>query len=223
MTFIKETYTSRAAEYIRELIRTGSLVPGQPIRENMISEALGISHAPILEALLLLAEQGLIENEPHKGKRVATIDPETIFGRYKVAGILLGAGAAEAVALWTEKDRKRFEEAAGRIAAIGESCDPDEIARLDGEFHDCTICKCPNAYLVSTARNSCSCIAKFLYQQQWRALLTPAEYRRRHMRIAEAVLAGDPARIEKTLRRHYEDTGRLMAEMVLRCNGREKS
>ena len=43
------------------------------------------------------------------------------------------------------------------------------------------------------------------------------------MRIAEAVLAGDPARIEKTLRRHYEDTGRLMAEMVLRCNGREKS
>ena len=68
MQFKKETYSTKAAEYIRSLIRSGVLQPGQPVREAQISEKLNISRAPIREALLILAHQGLICAEPQTGK-----------------------------------------------------------------------------------------------------------------------------------------------------------
>ena len=42
MQFKKETYSSKAAEFIRGLIRSGELLPGQPVREALISEKLKI-------------------------------------------------------------------------------------------------------------------------------------------------------------------------------------
>ena len=47
MQFKKETYSIKAAAYIRGLIRSGALKPGQPVREAQISEELNISRAPI--------------------------------------------------------------------------------------------------------------------------------------------------------------------------------
>ena len=68
MQFTKETYSGRAAAYIRSLIRDGKLQPGQPVREAQLSETLSISRAPVREALLILAHQGLVSFEPQKGK-----------------------------------------------------------------------------------------------------------------------------------------------------------
>ena len=56
MQFKKETYSIQAAAYIRNLIRSGALKPGQPVREAQISEELNISRAPIREALRRLAQ-----------------------------------------------------------------------------------------------------------------------------------------------------------------------
>ena len=49
MQFKKETYSSKAAEFIRNLIRSGELLPGRPVREALITEKLSISRAPIRE------------------------------------------------------------------------------------------------------------------------------------------------------------------------------
>ena len=37
MQFKKETYSSKAAEFIRNLIRSGELLPGRPVREALIT------------------------------------------------------------------------------------------------------------------------------------------------------------------------------------------
>lgn len=92
MQFRKETYSSKAAEYIRSLIRSGTLLPGQPVREALIAEQLNISRAPIREALLILAQEGLICSEPQKGKYVRAMSAQEIYDSYAVAGILEGAG-----------------------------------------------------------------------------------------------------------------------------------
>ena len=59
MNFKKETYGIQAATYIRSLIRSGELPPGSPVRESFLSERLGISRAPIREALFSLAQEAL--------------------------------------------------------------------------------------------------------------------------------------------------------------------
>ena len=88
MQFKKETYSTKAAEYIRGLIRSGVLQPGQPVREAQLSETLNISRAPIREALLMLAHHGLISSEPQKGKFVRSMSAKEIYDSYVVAGIL---------------------------------------------------------------------------------------------------------------------------------------
>ena len=93
MDFKKETYSIQAAAYIRSLIRSGELSPGAPVREAFLSERLGISRAPIREALLSLAQEGLICAEPQKGKTVRHMSAREIYDSYTVAGILVGAGA----------------------------------------------------------------------------------------------------------------------------------
>ena len=211
MEFKKTTYSSQAAEYIREMIRNGRLRPGDPIRECALSGELGISRAPIREALLLLAEQGLVCSEPHKGKQVRTMSPAEIYDNYIVGGILEGAGVSMSVPLWKAEEEAAFEKAVALVERIGPDSDTDLLAAIDEKFHMTLLASCPNERLVSLARNSCASIAKFLYFREWGRLFTPAQYRERHLKIADAVRTKDPVAIECALRRHYEETGRLLS------------
>ncbi len=214
MKIIKETYSAKAAEYIRELIRSGSLRPGQPIRECVISEDLGISRAPIREALLLLSEQGIICSEPHKGKYVRRMTPAEVYDSYVVAGILEGAGVAASVSRWGKKEHEAFGHVIRHVEQINEETDQDMLADIDEEFHRMLLSACTNNHLVHLARTSCSTIAKFLYYNDWISLFTPLEYRSRHIEIIDVVRSAERTRIECTLREHYEETGRLLSARI---------
>lgn len=215
MHFKKETYSSKAAEFIKNLIRSGELLPGQPVREALISERLNISRAPIREALLLLAQQGLICSEPQKGKFVRSMSAREIYDSYAVAGILEGAGVVQSIALWTEKEEKFFLDIVHRLDdQVNYAVSLDTLTEMDEAFHGALLSACTNQHLLHLARSSSSSLAKFLYYNYWRTMYTPQEFRERHHVVADAVLSHDPQRIEKTLRQHYEDVGLRLCELV---------
>ena len=136
MQFKKETYSIKAAEYIRGLIRSGVLQPGQPVREAQISEKLNISRAPIREALLMLAHQGLICSEPQKGKYVRSMSAKEIYDSYVVAGILEGAAVAHSLPSWTNKERDAFAEVVRRLDdQVNYAAHLDTLAEIDEAFH----------------------------------------------------------------------------------------
>lgn len=215
MTFKKETYSLKAAEYIRNLIRSGALLPGQPVREAQISEQLNISRAPIREALLLLAQQGLICSEPQKGKYVRSMSTQEIYDSYVVAGILEGAGVAQSIHLWGEKEDAAFLEVVRILEEqVNYAVSLDTLAEIDEAFHMTLLSACTNQHLIHLARTSCSSLAKFLYYHQWRTLYTPKEFYDRHKLIVDAVNSRDPIRIECVLRQHYAEVGERLSELV---------
>jgi DNA-binding GntR family transcriptional regulator len=59
-----------AEHRVRAAILSGSLKPGDKIVEEQLCADLGISRAPLREALRLLAQQGLVEHIPRRGSRV---------------------------------------------------------------------------------------------------------------------------------------------------------
>lgn len=215
MHFRKETYSSKAAEYIRGLIRSGELLPGQPVREAQISEKLNISRAPIREALLLLAQEGLICSEPQKGKYVRSMSAQEICESYAVAGILEGAGAARSVQQWTGEEEAAFEDVMRKLdQQVNYAVSLDTLAEIDEQFHAVLLSACGNDHLIELAHSSSSSLAKFLYYNYWRTLFTPQEFRERHHAIAKAVRSRDSAAIEAALRRHYEEVGERLSELV---------
>ena len=62
-----------AASYLRELITAGQVAPGDLLRLAPLAEQLGMSITPVRESLLLLARDGWVVQEPHRGFRVAQI------------------------------------------------------------------------------------------------------------------------------------------------------
>lgn len=215
MQFKKETYSTKAAEYIRSLIRSGELLPGQPVRESQISEKLNISRAPIREALLMLAHQGLICSEPQKGKHVRSMSAKEIYDSYVVAGILEGAAVAQSLPLWTAREHEAFDDVVRRLdEQVNYAVHLDTLAEIDDAFHMTLLSACTNERLIDIARTSCSSLAKFLYYTYWRTLLTPQEFYDRHHLIAAAVRGGDGRNIEMVLRQHYEEVGMRLSELV---------
>ena len=214
MDFTKQTYCNQVTSYIRSLIRKGTLEIGAPVKEAVLSEQLGISRAPIREALQVLVQEGLITSEPQKGKHVRQMTGKEIYDSYVVAGILEGAGVAESLPLL---DRGEHGNLPSRRPADGKgeisyATKLDELAEIDELFHATLFMACDNTRLVEMARTSCATISKYLCYQHWITMFTPREYADRHHAVAEAVYSRDVKHVETALRDHYKETGLRMAQ-----------
>ncbi|GID94317.1 GntR family transcriptional regulator [Amorphoplanes digitatis] len=71
----------------REIL-SGRTDPGERLVEEQLTRRLGISRAPLREALRLLAQQGLVEHIPRRGVRVATLSDDDVRELYEVRDVL---------------------------------------------------------------------------------------------------------------------------------------
>jgi DNA-binding GntR family transcriptional regulator len=71
----------------REIL-SGRTDPGERLVEEQLTRRLGISRAPLREALRLLAQQGLVEHTPRRGVRVATLSDDDVRELYEVRDVL---------------------------------------------------------------------------------------------------------------------------------------
>ena len=82
------TLVEVAEHRLRDAILSGALRPGQKIVEEQLCTDLGISRAPLREALRLLAQQGLVERFPRRGSRVAEWSPVDILQLFALRHVL---------------------------------------------------------------------------------------------------------------------------------------
>src|SRR5215467_8589318 len=70
---ISRSKTDRVYDLLRRRIRELALPPGAPLRKEEIALELGVSRAPVSEAIARLAEEGLVEVFPQHGSFVEPI------------------------------------------------------------------------------------------------------------------------------------------------------
>ena len=192
-TFKRQTYSGQVVEFIKRCILDGELAPGEQVKEVTLSERLGISRAPIREALQILTQE--IENE------------------YEIGGILEGAGVAAALPLMNHVDLARLSGMIEHMARLAPRVGGlYEFTEVDDAFHSALLAHCANRRLVEMARSACTNISKFLFYNHWNVLFTPQEFVDRHRDIFEAVQTRNPATVEESLREHYRESGRRMAQ-----------
>ncbi|ACP24343.1 putative transcriptional regulator, GntR family [Sinorhizobium fredii NGR234] len=69
-----DTLASRISRALAERIISGTLSPGERLRQDHVAEEFGASHVPVREAFRRLEAQGLAVSEPRRGVRVASFD-----------------------------------------------------------------------------------------------------------------------------------------------------
>ena len=100
--------------------------PGQPIRLNPLAAQLGVSTTPVRAALNMLAAEGLMNREPHKGFVAITISEERFAGLYRLNFLLLDAALT-----LHEPAADTLAAAASTVAAIGDELDGRESGSPD--------------------------------------------------------------------------------------------
>lgn len=78
------TVSENVLAYLKGSIITGELPPGQKLSEMKLASTLGVSTAPIREALRLLEKEHLVKSTPRKGCFVSEISLEDCRQIFKV-------------------------------------------------------------------------------------------------------------------------------------------
>ena len=71
--------SAQAYDLLRDAIVSLWLKPGEPVNEKAICEQLGVSRTPVREALMRLAEEGLVQVYPQAGTFISPIDLEHVY------------------------------------------------------------------------------------------------------------------------------------------------
>jgi DNA-binding GntR family transcriptional regulator len=74
----QRTTPASVAHVLRKAILDGRLKPGSQLRETHLAADLGVSRAPLREALGVLADEGLVDKIPYRGAFVAEVSAEGI-------------------------------------------------------------------------------------------------------------------------------------------------
>lgn len=85
---VRVSTSDMVAERILEMLFGGELRPGDRIDLDAIAAGLGVSRAPVREALLVLQRDGMIEMPYHRGAFVARFDAGTIREAFELYALL---------------------------------------------------------------------------------------------------------------------------------------
>lgn len=210
--FSKQTYSQQVADYIRDLILTGDLKPGSPIKEADIAQNLNISRAPVREAMQSLIREGLIESFPQKRKYIKALTAQQIRNSYFTGGVLEAAAVAEVLEKYTNQDIAELEEIVSKMKLIvDQNGSVADLAPLDDAFHYLLLSRINNDLIVELCKRTCQGISKFLLFQHWVKLFPAGKVYERHEKVLDAVKTKDPAIVEKVIRKHYIESGERMA------------
>lgn len=131
----RETMTEAATGILRNLILTGKLPPGTPLRLNQLATRLEMSVMPIREALRVLEAERLVTFRAHHGATVSELSPEDVEEAYAIREALEGLAARDGVLHLTED---RLEAIRGWFRKMEEAAqrgDRDVLVAYDQEFH----------------------------------------------------------------------------------------
>jgi DNA-binding GntR family transcriptional regulator len=103
---------------LREQILNGLFRPGEMLRQEEIAQQLGVSRAPLREALPRLEAEGLIVLYPRRGYAVVSLDPDEISEIFDLRMLLEQGAAAVAARRRTAEDVAKARSIRREMASI---------------------------------------------------------------------------------------------------------
>jgi DNA-binding GntR family transcriptional regulator len=197
-----------AAAHLREQILTGKLPPGTKVDQDEIGETLEMSRLPVREALIELAQEGLIDAVPRRGAFVARLERADVTDHYRVFGLVAGLAGSRAASSLSEEQLATLRRVHESFVA---ATDPQGKAFWNHEFHKIINKAGGSRRLMSVlALLSRSLpVRYFEFAPNWAEISAG-----HHARILAALEDRDPDDARRMLEYHVTESGALAVEIL---------
>lgn len=200
----RKSTSDRISDELRQMIIEGALRPGEQLAEARIAEQLGVSRAPVREALQQLVQQKLLVAARNKGVTVVSFTGSDIWEIYDArcaieshAAVRIVEGGPGARARAVDGLRAVLDKL--RIAV--KQGDSRQISAADLDFHMTLVAAAGNSRLVDAysilSAQTLTCINRLEL-----ALPSGAEVIDDHELLADAIASGDKDATVKAIHEH---------------------
>jgi DNA-binding GntR family transcriptional regulator len=196
------------------MILSGRIQPGERINESKLSSLLGVSRAPIREALRLLASSGILEIRANRGMFVRELQIKEVEELYDIRAALEVLAGERAAELIDEEDLPVLEKWMQEMAACVEANDTDAYYRANIAFHAAIVEISGNANLLSIYEGVCKQMSLF----RRISLSLPGQLRlslQRHKKIVEAVRSKDSVKAANVMRNHTLEAKKVLLSALV--------
>lgn len=129
--------SEQVKEWILDQIFLGEMQPNERIIEAQVAKELGVSHAPVREALRGLESLGVVDIRPFSGARVHRQTHQEIIDAYTVRSHL--ESLAVRIAVERQSDLSALPALLGDMYYAAASHDLRKLAEADTKFHEAII------------------------------------------------------------------------------------
>jgi DNA-binding GntR family transcriptional regulator len=210
-----ETSADLVYASLRRAITDGTLVPGQRLIEARLAERLGVSRAPLREAMRVLASEGLVNNVPRRGVIVAILRKADAAEIYGLRIALETWAAREACRLASEADLAALRALVAEMEQSSEANDLEVLSGNDVIFHR-RICEIAANHRLLRVWTGIHSQIRLLSRQVIGTLYADLHaVPKRHELIVEAIAERNPVLVETLVREHIESVAaRILAQMT---------
>jgi len=195
------TLRARVAQYLRDAIMQGQLVPGERLREQEWCEQLQISRSTLREALRTLEAERLIVIEPHRGPSVASMSEKAARDIYAMRAVLESYAAREFALQADAAQVQRLTAAAQALHVSASRADRSGLLAAKQVFYDVLLEGCGNRVVGELLPGLLSRINLLRATSFSRADRTP-ESLREIDQIVRAIQKRDAEGAERATKRH---------------------
>jgi len=210
--FIRSNLREQIKDVILQRILDGEYQPGARLVETRIAQELGVSQAPVREALRDLEQLGCIVHEPFRGCSVRAFSAHELLEAFPVRAALEALAARLAAERMTEDELLRPGDLLETMRAAAARNDAHDQSRANAQFH---------ATIVRAARNA-------TLERQWSFLepfsrtyisvsqpgLDLRALSDRHIPILDALRARDGVAAAEAMHQHLMDAAELLRPMA---------
>lgn len=202
---VKKSLVQSVYEVLMQGMDEGVFLPGQRIKAAELAKRLGLSRAPVREALHVLAGQGLLEMLPDKGAVLRVLSIKDLIQIFEVLGAISTLGVVAATHRINEgTNAEKVRAAMERIFAAGREPPSYRFYLALNELH----------YVLNEIgdRPYVTFLSRILNIEYWNRYLAAhidlkdhiPKYVDNYRRLTDQVLAGDAFAAAGAMRSHFE-------------------
>lgn len=204
----RKVLREQVKDYLIDAIVKGIIPAGERIVETRIARQLGVSQAPVREAIRELDLMGLVETEPFRGSYVRKLSRADLEEVYAVRANLEGMAASIAARKMGDDDLAELSRVVTRMEEAAARGDLRGMIAEDVRFHEKIVEAAGNRFLMR--------LWTIVRMANWTFVTTRLAQDRlsylaqRHRDVLRALETRDPQAAEQAMRDHIEQLSRYV-------------